>query len=292
MHTKTHPLIRCEHIKTSLRPLFTPKRVVWSVERKKNVTPSGMHTKTRLPVQVMDITLPSGMSLTVTSPEITNDDANRRDITADDVNFREITIFGANRHAVAALGAKHRAISAVGANRRAVTTCPSGKGYRLGWVHLPRRMPLRKIMRAVRHVQDLGRRAVGRDARAGFCVRRGRDHDRGSDGLLLLLVVPARMDHRGVSGGRAPPLFSRCRMFLVLQVGTFTCPMTIPFSLFLPRSFCTGGADVIRKEAWPFYRTNSGVRLWWELKEPKGHKGPKGFQCVGCRGVSVLGFKG
>jgi len=29
---------------------------------------------------------------------------------------------------------------------------------------------------------------------------------------------------------------------------------------------------VIRKEAWPFYRTISGVRLCWELEEPKGPK--------------------
>jgi len=32
---------------------------------------------------------------------------------------------------------------------------------------------------------------------------------------------------------------------------------------------------VIRKEARPFYRTISGVRLCWELEEPKGPKGPK-----------------
>ena len=37
---------------------------------------------------------------------------------------------------------------------------------------------------------------------------------------------------------------------------------------------CTGGPDVIRKEAWPFYRTISGVRLCWELEEPEGSKGP------------------
>ena len=30
--------------------------------------------------------------------------------------------------------------------------------------------------------------------------------------------------------------------------------------------------DVIRKEAWSFYRTISGVRLCWELEEPKGPK--------------------
>ena len=35
---------------------------------------------------------------------------------------------------------------------------------------------------------------------------------------------------------------------------------------------CTGGLDVIRKEAWPFYRTISGVRLHWVLEEPKGPK--------------------
>ena len=35
-----------------------------------------------------------------------------------------------------------------------------------------------------------------------------------------------------------------------------------------------------RKEAWPFYRTISGVRLCWELKEPKGPKGSRtGPQC-------------
>ena len=31
---------------------------------------------------------------------------------------------------------------------------------------------------------------------------------------------------------------------------------------------------MIRKEAWPFYRTISGVRLGWELEEPKGPTGP------------------
>ena len=31
-----------------------------------------------------------------------------------------------------------------------------------------------------------------------------------------------------------------------------------------------GGVDVIRKEAWSLYRTISGVRLCWELEEPKG----------------------
>ena len=35
-----------------------------------------------------------------------------------------------------------------------------------------------------------------------------------------------------------------------------------------------GGLDMIRKEAWSFYRTIFGVRLCWELEE---HKGPKGM---------------
>ena len=49
-------------------------------------------------------------------------------------------------------------------------------------------------------------------------------------------------------------------------------PMRIPFSRFLPRSSVHGESDVIRKEAWPLYRTSSGVRLCWELEEPKGPK--------------------
>ena len=36
---------------------------------------------------------------------------------------------------------------------------------------------------------------------------------------------------------------------------------------------CIGGLDVVRKEGWPFYRTISGVRLYWVLEEPKGPKG-------------------
>jgi len=36
---------------------------------------------------------------------------------------------------------------------------------------------------------------------------------------------------------------------------------------------CKGGLDVIRKEAWPFYRTIPGVCLYWELEEPNGPKG-------------------
>jgi len=42
-----------------------------------------------------------------------------------------------------------------------------------------------------------------------------------------------------------------------------------------------GGPDVIRKEAWSFYRTSSGVRLCWELEEPKGPKGDRP-PCAAC----------
>ena len=41
----------------------------------------------------------------------------------------------------------------------------------------------------------------------------------------------------------------------------------------MTRSIYTGGLDVIRKEAGPFYRTSSGVRLCWELGEPEEPKG-------------------
>ena len=38
------------------------------------------------------------------------------------------------------------------------------------------------------------------------------------------------------------------------------------------RDLADGGPDVIRKEARSFYRIISGVRLCWELEEPKGPK--------------------
>ena len=34
---------------------------------------------------------------------------------------------------------------------------------------------------------------------------------------------------------------------------------------------------MIRKEAWSFYRTRCGVRLWWEFQKPKGPKGSRGL---------------
>ncbi|KAJ1468968.1 hypothetical protein T484DRAFT_2210833 [Baffinella frigidus] len=47
-----------------------------------------------------------------------------------------------------------------------------------------------------------------------------------------------------------------------------------------------GGLDVIRKEAWPLYRTSSGVRVCWELEEPRGPTGTP----LGCRRGST-GFR-
>ena len=49
--------------------------------------------------------------------------------------------------------------------------------------------------------------------------------------------------------------------------------LKIPFSRFLPRSSVQGGLNVIRKEAWLFCKTSSGVRLYWELEEPEGPNG-------------------
>jgi len=46
--------------------------------------------------------------------------------------------------------------------------------------------------------------------------------------------------------------------------------------------FCKATRSV--EEAWPFYRTISGVRLYWVLEEPKGPnepKGPKGLNPLG-----------
>ena len=41
---------------------------------------------------------------------------------------------------------------------------------------------------------------------------------------------------------------------------------------------------MIRKKAWPFYRAISGVRLCWELEEPKGPEGAS--RPTECFGVS------
>ena len=46
---------------------------------------------------------------------------------------------------------------------------------------------------------------------------------------------------------------------------------------------------MIRKEAWPFYTTISGVRLCWGLEEPNGPKGSLAtrFPCMHPRRASV-----
>ena len=53
---------------------------------------------------------------------------------------------------------------------------------------------------------------------------------------------------------------------------------------------CTRGLDVIRKEAWPFYRTIFGVRLCWELEEPQGPKGEDSHMDGACLRSRVQGF--
>jgi len=47
---------------------------------------------------------------------------------------------------------------------------------------------------------------------------------------------------------------------------------------------------VVRKEAWPFYRTISGVCLCWELEEPTGSKGAKAPDVVPRRALATLGL--
>jgi len=49
-----------------------------------------------------------------------------------------------------------------------------------------------------------------------------------------------------------------------------------PFERYFSR-VVPGPFDVIRKEAWSFYRTSSGVRLYWELEEPKGPSSVRGL---------------
>ena len=51
-----------------------------------------------------------------------------------------------------------------------------------------------------------------------------------------------------------------------------------------------GVPDVIRKEACPFYRTSSGVRLCWELEEPKGPKGRSVTSPHGLHKWSIFDF--
>ena len=50
-------------------------------------------------------------------------------------------------------------------------------------------------------------------------------------------------------------------------------------------TLCTGGPGVIRNEAWPLYGTIFGVRLCWELEEPKGLKVSRSSQDTASVGV-------
>ena len=46
---------------------------------------------------------------------------------------------------------------------------------------------------------------------------------------------------------------------------------------------------MIKKEAWHFYRTSSGVRLCWELEEPKGPEGPSHDKTEAEKGAHMAG---
>ena len=64
-------------------------------------------------------------------------------------------------------------------------------------------------------------------------------------------------------------------------VGRFAHPVGRAFPIMSchqpPDVLCIGGLAVIRKEAWPFCGTSSGVRLCWELEEPEGPTEPTGL---------------
>ena len=51
------------------------------------------------------------------------------------------------------------------------------------------------------------------------------------------------------------------------------CPLNGEYAPTVGHLYRGGGLDVIRKKAWPSYRTSSGALLCWELEEPKGPKG-------------------
>jgi len=77
----------------------------------------------------------------------------------------------------------------------------------------------------------------------------------------------------GYHTGFQPTCSSWCVCVQNPSWNAVTCPLAGYAAI-----LCTEGLDVIRKEAWSFYRTSSGVRLCWEFEEPKG---PKVFAFVG-----------
>ena len=80
----------------------------------------------------------------------------------------------------------------------------------------------------------------------------------------------------GVSYERGTPVEQHLPLAQIPNHSTARTPKSHPFEDTLLSGsaaiLCTGGLDVIRKEAWSFYRTIFGVRLCWELEEPKGPK--------------------
>ena len=79
----------------------------------------------------------------------------------------------------------------------------------------------------------------------------------------LSLKLPRHLQHRlcALALGRAPPVLE--------LIGAMDSLKNIFEKLWIfdqsGRSYVQGGPNVIRKEAWPFYKTISGLRLCWEL---------------------------
>ena len=92
---------------------------------------------------------------------------------------------------------------------------------------------------------------------------------------LKIALCPVSLT-MGCHGPSADLLYPECVCESTFLCGTFTRPMRIPFSRFCHDALYMGAfrLDVIRKEAWPFYRKKSGARLCWELEEPKAPEGP------------------
>ena len=75
--------------------------------------------------------------------------------------------------------------------------------------------------------------------------------------------------HDQITPHKALKIMARCKLTSDERVVARRAVRAV--TLFSGRSFI-GGLDVIRKEAWPFYRTISGVRLYWVLEAPQGPK--------------------
>ena len=116
-------------------------------------------------------------------------------------------------------------------------------------------------------------------APAKFCRRSARFAPRSQTRTQRTASLQAAVlgERRKIAAHSSPPvkrrtLKSRANCVKPLR-SSLPCRMTgvtLPTALNPQRpSPRTGRPDVIPKEAWPCYRTVSGVRLCWELEEPK-----------------------